>query len=76
MDRLDRLNRRFPGREGAIRRRMSNDPSFREMCQDFEDASAALDYWRSAPQRAAGRASEYRDLVSELETEIEAALRR
>ena len=74
VDRLDRLNLRFSGQAGAIRSRMKVDPSFRELCQDFEAAAAALDYWQAPSRRSAQRIKDYRDLVSELEMEIEAAL--
>ncbi|MDX1424180.1 MAG: hypothetical protein R3322_13640 [Kiloniellales bacterium] len=53
---------------------MKVDPSFRELCQDFEAAAAALDYWQAPSRRSAQRIKDYRDLVSELEMEIEAAL--
>lgn len=74
VDRLHRLNLRFPTQAGAIRSRMRVDPSFRELCQDFEAAAAALDYWQAPSRRSAQRIKDYRDLVSELEMEIEAAL--
>ena len=54
---------------------MRNDAAFRELCADYEDAATALAYWQSPPQCSEKRASDYRALVSELEMEIEAALR-
>jgi hypothetical protein len=72
---LDHLNRRFPGQARIIRSRMREDPSFREMCQDFEAASAALAYWQSSPRRSKDRAEDYRRLLAELDVAIEAALR-
>lgn len=75
VDRLRNLEQRFSEHAQAIRHRMRDDASFRELCADYEDAAAALAYWLSPPQRSEKRARDYRDLVSELETEIEAALR-
>jgi len=72
---LDHLNRRFPGQARIIRSRMRADSSFREMCQDFEAASAALAYWQSSPRRSEDRAEDYRRLLAELDVAIETALR-
>ena len=75
MDRLENLDRRFPGRGPAIRRQIREDPSFRELCKDYEEAAAALHYWLSPPHHSDRRAEDYRHLVSELAAAIEAALR-
>ena len=53
---------------------MREDPSFRELCADYEAAAAALEHWQSPPQRCEAKAGEYQDLLAELEAEIEAAL--
>lgn len=74
MDCLESLERRFPERAGAIRHRMQDDSAFRELCTDYEEAAAALDYWQSPPQRSEAKTREYRDLLAELAAEIAAAL--
>jgi len=74
VNRLENLDRRFPGRGPAIRHQMREDPSFRELCADYEAAAVALHYWLSPPHRSDRRAEDYRHLVSELAAAIEAAL--
>ena len=54
--------------------RMRNDESFRELCEDYEDAVAALTDWLSPKHHSEKMAKDYQDLVSELEAEIESAL--
>ena len=55
---------------------LRDDPSFKELCEDYEAAANALDFWQSPPCRSKMRANEYQDLVIELEAEIEAILRK
>ena len=69
------LELRFSDHILALRRRMRDDPSFRELCTDYEEAVAALTYWLSPSHRSEKWAEDYRVLVSDLETEIEAALK-
>jgi hypothetical protein len=75
VDRLEHLERRFSEHVRTLHERMRDDASFRELCADYEDAAAAMIYWLSPPLRSENRAKDYRDLMSELESEIEAALR-
>jgi len=54
---------------------MRDDASFRDLCVDYEDAAAALDYWLAPPRRSEKRAEDYRHLLADLAVAIEAALR-
>jgi hypothetical protein len=60
---------KFPQHELTIYRLWKQDTEFRTVCGDYEDALAALRHWEGL-EPAAGRAREYRELVSELEEEI------
>lgn len=71
MERFKSLNECFPDHALVIRRRQRDDPTFRELCDDFEEANRASIYWRSAPNQSEERANQYRELVTELEAEIE-----
>lgn len=55
---------------------MRRDSTFRNVCENYEEAARAAEYWRDAPTRSAERADEYGALVSELEEEIVMRLRR
>lgn len=55
---------------------LQDDPAFRELCMDFEDASIALRFWQSSPEQSDERVREYRILLFELEAEIETVLRK
>ena len=61
---------RFPRHELAIRRLYSRDATFREICEDYDEALRALRYWQSAATSSDPRIEQYRELVSELESEI------
>jgi hypothetical protein len=54
---------------------MRNDPSFAELCEDYEEAATALKFWNSPARRSTQRSGEYRSLVGELAAEIAASLR-
>ena len=69
------LESHFPDYPLTIRCLLRDDPDFRELCDDYEDAANALHFLLSTQGRSARRAREYRVLVVELEAEIEAALR-
>ena len=75
MKRFDHLNERFQGCAQTICRLMRNDPSFAELCEDYEEAATALKFWNSPPRRSKQQVGEYRNLASELAAEIEAILR-
>lgn len=72
---LDELDRRFPGKILAIRRRIKRDPSFEELCSDYETALSALAYWQASRQPSEQQASDYCALIAEFEEEIRAALK-
>ena len=61
---------RFPRHELAIRRLYSRDDTFREICEDYTEALRALQHWQSAGSSSDPRIGQYRELVSELESEI------
>jgi len=71
---LQNLDRRFPDRTLIIRRLLRDDRTFRELCLDYEEALAALAYWRSPQRWSPKQLADYRRLVAELETKIEAML--
>jgi hypothetical protein len=66
--------RRFPGKQNKIRRLALASPSFRSLCNDFGEASAALGRHEASDRD--GLRAEYRALVTDLAAEIEAALAR
>jgi len=65
---------RFPLRELEIRRRCARDPRFREICEDYGEAVAALRHWEGAGSAGATRAEDYRRILNELEAQILAIL--
>jgi hypothetical protein len=68
---------RFPDRGHAIEELARTDEGFQLLCEDFAAAQAALEHWKqtSSSVREA-RCAEYRELVRDLATEIEAELNR
>ncbi len=76
MKRSNHLAACLPDCSLAFRRLLRDDPAFRELCDDYEDAAIALNFSLSPPGRSEKRAREYRSLVAELEAEIETALRK
>jgi hypothetical protein len=67
---LAHLLARFPDRELAIHRVFARDDRFRELCEDFEDASNALEFWEAAGSGGEVKAGDYRGLLAELEVEL------
>jgi hypothetical protein len=67
---------RFPEHELAIRRLYTCDATFRSICEDYSEALRALRYWQSAASSSDPRIEQYRELVSELESEISGLLER
>ncbi len=65
---------RFPGQELAIHRLCVRDARFMGICEDYDEAIAALHRWESAGASRADRVEEYREFVADLESEIETAL--
>ncbi len=76
MTRSKFLESHFPDCSLTIHRLLRDDPEFRELCDDYEDAATALNFSLSPQGHSEKRAREYRVLVAELEAEIEAALRK
>jgi len=74
--RFDILNEHFPDCSLTIGRLLQDDLAFRELCEDYEDATIALNFWQASPEGSEQRVSGYRDLVVELEAEIAATLRK
>lgn len=66
MDELATVIRRFYRHELSIRRFYASDPDFRELCEHYGIAVAALERWIEDPPRA----EEYRQIVREMEEEI------
>lgn len=64
---------RLPARQNEIRRMALASPAFRSLCEDYQDAQAALKRCDATPAGAKRRA-EYLVLLSELGDEIEDAL--
>jgi hypothetical protein len=62
---------RFPGAELAIHRLCAHDGAFRAICEDYEEAVAALRRWEAADE---AKAADFRRLASEIEAEIAAFL--
>lgn len=68
MSEMARVINRFPHRELSIRRLFAHSAEFRAICEDYEEALAALRRWETANCDA--KAQEYHALVAELEMEI------
>jgi hypothetical protein len=71
---IEVLVRRFPDHARSIRRLEAQDATFRAICEDYADALRALEHWRGAGQSAQQRIEDYRQIVTELEDEVLAAL--
>jgi hypothetical protein len=65
---------RFPQRELDIRWHCAVDARFRSVCRDYEEAAAALRYWRTVASGHGSRIEEYESFLGELEAEIRAQL--
>jgi hypothetical protein len=61
---------RFPQRELEIRRRCIRDAHFKSVCEDYEEAAAALQHWQNVVREGGQKVEEYTNFVGELETEI------
>ncbi len=73
---LARLMLRYPARREALRARAAEDPGFRELCEAYETACEAADYWAKSGQPVASeRAKEYNHLAVEVEKDILCNLR-
>ena len=74
MPKIAAIFRRFPAQELAIRRLCNRDPGFRSVCEDYDEAAAALLHWQEAGSCYADRTDEYRALLGKLEAEVMRAL--
>ncbi|TPE47728.1 hypothetical protein [Amaricoccus solimangrovi] len=73
MGRLVHVVALFPDDELAIHRLYTRDAGFRAVCDDYEEALAALARWETVD---AAKADDFRRLASEIEAEIAAYLRQ
>jgi hypothetical protein len=64
------ITARFPERELDIRRRCVCDVQFRSVCADYEEAAAALRYWKKVAREGDRKIEEYSNFLTELESEI------
>ena len=65
----------FPGNERLIDRAYRDDPTFRELCDDYAGCAAALERWqRSSDEESSSRTQEYSELLAELADEVQAWL--
>ena len=65
----------FPGNERLIDGAYRDDPTFRELCDDYGRCAAALERWqRSDGDESSSRTQEYSELLTELADEVEAWL--
>lgn len=63
---------RFPSDELAIHRLYARDAAFRGICNDYEEAIAALGHWQDDPIRG----GDFRRLAAEIEDELAEFLKR
>jgi len=69
---LSRVFARFSDQKAVILRLLQDNHSFRILCRDYQECGEALAYWTdAASQEAPVRTQEYRELLDELEKEIE-----
>jgi hypothetical protein len=62
---------RFPEHRFAVERLLKVNDSFKALCDEYEDCTAALEYWReSVGAEAPGLRDEYAVLCRELEEEL------
>jgi len=64
--------RRFPHLKDEVESLTKRNDAFQEACEDFFDATKALDWWAATPNGAASvnRKAEYQALVEDLAREI------
>ncbi|KRE20601.1 hypothetical protein ASE66_07010 [Bosea sp. Root483D1] len=68
---LSRLLLRWPDRRAALRLSVARDPQVAELCEAYEAACVATEYWlRSSAAIAPLRVAEYNDLASAMEQDI------
>lgn len=68
---LSRLLLRWPDQRAALRTSVSHDPQLAELCEAYEAACVATEYWmKSNAAIAPVRAAEYNDLAAAMEQDI------
>jgi hypothetical protein len=68
---LARLMLRWPAKRMELAERARVDPHFTELCEAYESACAAIEYWAHSPAPIAlERLAEYRARASATETDI------
>ncbi|MEG9504353.1 MAG: hypothetical protein MIN69_21265 [Methylorubrum extorquens] len=68
---LARLMLRYPDRREALRCKAAEDANFRDLCEAYEAACVAVDYWaKSAEPVGPERAVEYQQLAAAVEEDI------
>ena len=74
--RIGRILGRFSELKSEIQETALRDARFRGLCEDYETATEALEFWtRSSDPRRLKLISDYRNLVADLEAEIFALVR-
>ena len=73
---MDAVVTRFPERELEIHRLRARDQEFKESCEDYDEALAAVRRWEGAGPAEATKAEDYRRIVNVLEAEILGSLDR
>jgi hypothetical protein len=74
--RINRILGRFTELKAEVQQAALRDARFRALCEDYESAAEALEFWTSSTDpRRPQMIREYRDLMAELETEIFALVR-
>lgn len=74
--RINRILGRFAELKSEVQEIALRDARFRGLCEDYEAAAEALEFWTHSPDpRGPQMISEYRDLMAELESEIFGQLR-
>jgi len=73
---INRILGRFVELKSEIQEAALRDARFRGLCEDYEAAAEALEFWTKSPDpRAPKMITEYRTLLSDLEAEIFALIR-
>ena len=71
MPKANAIVSRFPRHELTIHRLLARDPGFRSVCDDYDEALQALSHWVGSEAADSPRLAGYRELLADLETEIE-----
>lgn len=70
-DTLSLIRNSFPGRDALIQRALRDVESFRALCEDYRECSAALERWEQRNgDEAVRRREEYTQLLAELDEDV------